>query len=158
VTAAPVRLQPHHVTTDFRCGSDSLDSWLTHHALRADRERTAVTFVACDDERVMGYYCLSSHSVARESIGGGWLAHNAPNPVPVVLLGRLAVDRRAQGHGLGWSLLQHAIAQSLVAGEVVGMKALVVDPLDEDAAAFYTHFGFKPFPSTPARLFIPLRR
>jgi predicted N-acetyltransferase YhbS len=157
VIAAPVRLQPYHITEGFRCGQDALDAWLQRQALRAERERTAVTYVTCDEDRVVGYYCLSGHSVARESVGGGWLARNTPNPIPVVLLGRLAVDLSHQGTGLGWSLLRHAIEQSLVAGGTVGLRALVVDPIDASAARFYGHFGFKPFPSQPARLFIPLR-
>jgi GNAT superfamily N-acetyltransferase len=153
--AVPVRLTAAHATDGFRCGHRALDHWLAHQALRADEAGTAVTYVVTD-ARVVGYYSLSGHSIQRGAVGGGWLARNTPDPIPAILLGRLAVDTAYQGQGLGWSLLQHAIVQARTAGALVGVRALVVDPIDEAAADFYRHFGFRPFPANPARQFIPL--
>jgi len=109
-------------------------------------------------ERVVGYYSLSAHAITRDDAGGGWLARNTPDPIPAVLLGRLAVDVGYQGQGVGWSLLRDAIGQARRGGGIVGMRALVVDPIDEAAAAFYTHFGFRRFPAATDRLFLPLGR
>jgi len=124
--------------------------------MRAERDRTAVTYVVTDG-RVVGYYCLSGHSVVRGSVGGGWLARNTPEAIPAVLLGRLAVDRAAQRRGLGASLLAHAILTAREASDLVGLRALVVDPIDDDATDFYERYGFRRFPSGTNRLFLPMR-
>ncbi|MDR0783427.1 MAG: GNAT family N-acetyltransferase [Propionibacteriaceae bacterium] len=126
-------------------------------ALRAERDHTARTYVSFDDNaphsRVIGYYCLSSYSVERLSIGGGYLARNAPPAVPAILLGRLAVDITWQGKGLGASLLHDAVNNAELVSRRIGSRALVVDALDEPAAAFYRRYGFHPFPSNPFKLF-----
>jgi GNAT superfamily N-acetyltransferase len=157
VISAPTRLEPSHPIEGFACGYDSLDRWLASQALRADRERTAVTYIVNDEVRVVGYYSLASHSVRRASVGGGWLQRNTPDPIPALLLGRLAVDLRYQGQGIGWSLLQHAIGQALVTGSLVDIRALVVDPIDQSATDFYAHYGFRLFPADSQRMFLPLR-
>ena len=124
-------------------------------ALRAERERTARSYVVCDadSQRVVGYYCLSAFSVERDQIGGGPLAHNAPTSVPAVLLGRLAVDQAFQGRGLGASLLHDAVAVAEMVSARIGARALIVDAIDEKAASFYRTYSFQPMPSDPLRLF-----
>ena len=153
---APELLRPEHVTVGFRCGQELLDEWLVNRAVQAARRGTVITFVVCEGERVVGYYSLSAHAIVRADVGGGWLARNTPDPIPAVLLGRLAVDSAYQGRGLGWSLLQHAIGQARSSGLSVGMRALVVDPIDLGATRFYARYGFRPFPALTNRLFLPL--
>jgi len=152
---APKPLAATDELAEFRCGKPILDEWLVRTALRAERDHTARTYVVCEanTHRVVGYYCLSSFSVQRETIGGGRLARNAPLSVPAVLLGRLAVDLSAQGYGLGASLLHDAIDNAELVSLRIGSRAVVVDALDESAAAFYMKYGFHPFPSNSLRLF-----
>ena len=155
----PRSLAPTDETADFSCGQPTLDEWLVRTALRAERDHTARTYVVCDADnphRIVGYYCLSTCSIQRETIGGGKLARNAPLSVPAILLGRLAVDLKAQGYGLGASLLHDAIDNAELVSLRVGSRALIVDALNESAAAFYAKYAFRPFPSDPLRLFHPL--
>lgn len=153
--APPRPIEPSDPLDDFDCGEPSLNAWLSRQALRSEREHTARTYVLLDTDgaRVGGYYCLSAYSVGRDGIGGGALARNAPTHVPAVLLGRLAVDQRYQGHGIGVSLLHDAIRNTLTVAERIGSRALIVDALHESAAAFYRHHGFRPFPADPLRLY-----
>jgi len=153
----PRRIEPADVLKGFACGYPSLDEWLIRTALRAERERTATTYVVTTDTEVVGYYSLAAHSVSRETIGGGRLARNAPNEVPAVLLARLAVDQGWQGHQLGSSLLAHAVTVTRAVSSMIGIRALVVDPIDDAAAAFYAKYGFREFPlATAKRMFYPI--
>jgi len=145
-------LLPGHSLAYFDCGNPELNEWLRKHALRAERERTAITYAVIDEGDVIAYSSLAAQSVDRDAIGGGKLARNAPPQVPVILLARLAVDTRWQGNRIGQSLLQHAIATAHEAGRLVGLRAVVVDPTDAAAANFY----LRPFPAQPNRLFYPL--
>lgn len=95
----------------------------------------------CGDD-IAGFYSLSTHSIAREEVSGGWFRRNAPSQVPAILLGMLGVDERYQGMGLGVRLLRDAILNSLKVSELAGARALVVDPTGETAPAFYRRFGF----------------
>ncbi|MDR1768833.1 MAG: GNAT family N-acetyltransferase [Propionibacteriaceae bacterium] len=138
----------------FDCGNQDLNRWLVHTAWRAEVARTARTYVCLDESgSVVGYYCLSSMHVDREDVGGGRLARNAPVRIPVVLLGRLAVDARCQGRQLGTSLLQDAVLNAAKSSVVVGSRALVVEAVDEAAAGFYRHHGFRPFPGDALKLY-----
>ena len=152
---APRPIKPGDVVTGFACGQPTLDDWLAKVAVRAERDQTARTYVSVDQDtgRVVGYYCLSAFSVERASIGGGTLARNAPRAIPAVLLGRLAVDRTAQGRGLGVPLLHDAVVNAELVSARIGSRALVVEALGDSAARFYTRYGFRPFPSDPLRLF-----
>ncbi len=153
----PRRIEPSDEIASFDCGQPSLDSWLLDHALRAERERTATTYVVVEDEgRVVAYYSLAAHGVERASIGGGRLARNAPSLVPAVLLARLAVDKRRQGERLGSSLLAHAVTVARTASTLIGLRAIVVNPVDDTASAFYARYGFREFPAGPDRMFYPL--
>ena len=97
---------------------------------------------------IAGFYTLSTHSIARAEIRGGWFPRNAPEQVPAVLLGMMGVDERFKGLGLGASLLRDAMENSLKVSSIAGAKALVVDPVDEEAGLFYSHFGFAALPGT----------
>jgi predicted N-acetyltransferase YhbS len=152
--AAPRPLRPDDDFAGFDCGRDELNDWLVRRALRSERERDARTYVTCETAggQVAGYYCLSAFSVVRSTAPGS-LSRNAPDPVPAVLLGRLAVDRRFQGEQLGASLLHDAVLNATTAAERIGLRALIVDALDDAAAAFYVRHGFRPFAVQPLRLF-----
>jgi len=141
--------------TRFTCGQAALDAWLCDHAQRSERERTARTYVVidADGEQLAGFYCLSSYSVERATFGGAALARNTPPRVPVVLLGRLAIHTEYQGHGLGASMLHDAVRRATDVSDRIGSRALVVDAIDDNAAAFYRHHGFRPFPADPLTLF-----
>lgn len=155
VTFTPPRpLRPDDEIAAFDCGRDALNDWLVRRALRSERERDARTYVSCETNggRVVGYYCLAASSVARASTSGA-LSRNAPDPIPAVLLGRLAVDREFQGARLGTSLLHDAVVNATAAAERIGLRALIVDALDDNAAAFYARHGFKPFTGQSLRLF-----
>lgn len=138
----------------FDSGVAALDDWLAGRALKADRSGTAAVYVlpALEADLVAGYYCLSAYSVARAT-ASGWFARNAPDPIPALLLGRLAVDRRFQGRGLGAALLRDAARRAAGAAGVIGARALVVDAIDAGAAAFYRRHLFQPFPQNPLKLY-----
>lgn len=141
-------------------GEPALDGWLASRALKAENSQTARTYVVLDSEThaVAGYYCLSAHSVTCADIGGGQLGRNAPDPVPVILLGRLAIDRNHQGAGLGSALLKDALLKAIGAARVVGARALLVHTINDEVAGFYLRFGFRTVPANPRTLHLPLDR
>ena len=156
----PRPIEPGDDTAAFHSGEPELDGWLASRALKAEHSQTARTYVVLDSETgaVAGYYCLSAHSVTRTDIGGGQLGRNAPDPVPVILLGRLAIDLDYQGAGLGSALLKDALLNALSTASVIGTRALLLHTINEDVAAFYLRFGFRPVPANPRTLFLPLDR
>jgi len=150
--SAPRPLASDDDFTLFDSGKPDLDQWLKQRALRSEKSRDARTYVVTTLERgVVGFYCLSIASVDR-SQASGWLARNAPNPVPAILIGRLAVDVHMQGAGLGRALLADAARRARAAAEHVGARALIVDAVDEEAVAFYERFGFTRLSATSMRL------
>ena len=152
-------LGSHHNRASFSCGEPSLDRYIHRQASQDARRRVARVFVASGDppERIAGYYTLSAASFERESLPGE-LARRLPHyPVPAAVIGRLAVDLRSQGSGLGEVLLLDAIHRVVRAGDTIGVYAVVVDVLHDRASAFYERYGFAPFPSQPLRLYLPLR-
>ena len=131
----------------FECGEHALDGWLRMRAVRNERGGASRTFVSIERESglVAGYYCLAASAVRVEDAPGS-LRRNMPDPIPVILLGRLAVDLRFAGRGLGASLLQDAVLKSVEAARLVGARALLVHPLTDTAERFYARFGFEPAP------------
>lgn len=141
---------------EFTCGSSAIDAWLHLHARRAMKESTARVYVLSNLEgSLCGFYSLSTFSVARTGDLPGSFRRNTPDPIPCTLLGQLGVDERFQGRTAGGRLLQDAIRRSMEASKVVASKALVVDALNEDAYAFYEHFGFRSLDGS-FRLFLKL--
>jgi len=136
----------------FDCGADSLDNWLRLRALKNETTGASRTFVSVDSDSggVAGYYCLSASSLCLEEAPGA-VRRNMPAPVPVILIGRLAVDRRWKGRGLGASLLQHAMLKGIEASRIVGARAFIVDAIDDAAEAFYRRFGFTLMPPASKR-------
>jgi predicted N-acetyltransferase YhbS len=135
------RLTDRHQAEGFDCGNVDLDNWLTRIALVAARAGTAATYVLCRGSRVVGYYALAMGSVSHSSAPSR-LRRGMPDPVPVVVLARLALDHSEQGNRLGGHLLVDALRRCVRGGQEFGARAAVVDAIDDRAAAFYRHFGF----------------
>jgi GNAT superfamily N-acetyltransferase len=152
---APAPLTATHHLADFDCGEPSLDHWLKTKALRNERNGASRTYVVCADEQVAGYYCLATGSVV-SAVAPGRIRRNMPEPIPVMVLGRLAVDVSWQRHGVGKALLRDAILRTVQIAEMVGVKALMVHALSEQAKRFYEAQGFQPSPTDPRTLFLPL--
>ncbi|RDV43859.1 histone acetyltransferase [Leifsonia sp. ku-ls] len=144
---SPRPLKVGDIASEFDCGVPALDRWLRAWARRNEGSGASRTFVSvdADTQRVAGYYCLSASSLIRDGIPEA-LGREMPNPVPVALLGRLAVDRRYSGEGLGRSLLQDALARAVSAAQSVGMVAIIVNAKDESVVPFYERFGFSLLP------------
>ena len=146
MAAPPLRavhlLDPdRHDHQGFSCGVTELDDWLHHTAVVAAASGTAATWVLCRGRRVVGYYALAMGSVAHAAAPSR-LRRGQPDPIPVLVLARLAVDRSEQGQGLGAELLRDALIRAVAGARQYGARALVVDAIDDDAVGFYTRFGF----------------
>ncbi len=143
----PEPLASDHEVEQFSSGNAILDSWLRGRAHRNEMSGASRTFVTCAIETrvVHGYYTLAASAVTHAE-APGHVRRNMPDPIPAILLGRLAVDRPHDGAGLGSSLLQDAILRVAGAADTVGVRALLVHAIDDAAAAFYGHFGFRPSP------------
>lgn len=151
----PQPINADHTLALFDSGQTSLDDWLKQRALKNEIAGASRTYVICEDANVVGYYCLTSGSVEHRQAPGR-VRRNMPDPIPVMLMGRLAVDRTQQGKGLGRALLKDAILRTLKAAEFAGIRALLVHALDNQAAEFYRHNGFLPSPMDPLVLMLPL--
>lgn len=134
-------LSDAHDLSRFHCGVPELDRWIRSSAEVARAAGTAATYVLCRGDRVVGYYALAMSSVVHAGAPSR-LRRGMPDPVPVVLLARLAVDRREQGHRFGGQLLVDALGRCVRGGREFGARAVVVDAIDERAATFYRHFDF----------------
>lgn len=151
----PQPIQADQDVSQFDSGRPTLDDWLRQRATKNERSGASRTYVVCESVRVVGYYCLSTGSVENKQAPGK-VRRNMPDPIPVMLMGRLAVDRSQQGKGLGRALLKDAILRTLKAADIAGMRALLVHALDEKAAGFYRHNGFLASPFDPLVLMLPL--
>ncbi|MCO5215819.1 MAG: GNAT family N-acetyltransferase [Thermomicrobiales bacterium] len=155
--STPEILSELHDCTQFSCGERSLDTWLIERALEGQRRGSARTYVVCDgNTRVAGYYALSAGAVIRADAPGS-LRRNMPDPLPVIVLGRLAVDSVYQGYGLGTALLRDAMIRTLNASLSIGTVALVVHALNEDLRPFYQRYGFAEFPDSSLTFFLPIK-
>ncbi len=152
---APEPLNAHHQLEVFDSGVELLDEWLRRRALKNQLTGASRTFVVCEESRVVAFYSLASSAVATVDTTGRF-RRNMPDPVPVVLLGRLAVDRAWQGGGMGRALIRDAAMRVMQAAEVIGVRGLVVHALSEEAKAFYERVGFGPSHTDPMKLMITL--
>ena len=140
----------------FDSGELSLDAYLRSRALANHAEGASRTFVTCHGGRVIGFYSLAAASVERRSAAGR-IRRNMPEPVPVILLSRLAIDRSEHGKGLGRHLLRDAILRSVRAADPIGVRALLVHAVSDEARSFYLHFGFESSPTDPLHLLLLIR-
>ena len=145
------RLDAHHDVSTFDSGNEVLDAWLRRHALAAQRMDSARTFVATRSGRVVGHFSLTMGSVLRAEAPAKLVRGMPTYPVGMVLLARLAVDQSQQGRGVGAMLLAEALRKAVAAGEVAAARLIVVDAVDDDAAAFYRRYGFVRAPENPLR-------
>lgn len=156
--SAIVPLTAAHDVYAFACGKPALERFLHRHALVNQKAGGARTYVVCRGEtRVVGYFSLAvgavEHAAAPARVAKGLARH----PIPVMVLARLAVDRTAQGQGLGAALLKDALLRTAQAADIAGIRALLVHAKDAEARAWYERFDFEPSPSDPLHLFLLLK-
>ena len=153
--ASPVPLRPDHQVSDFDSGVPALDNWLKHRALK-NESRFSRTYVACNGARVGAFYSMSAGAIERDS-APGMLRRNAPDPIPIVILGRLAVDKRLNGHGFGAGLLNDALRRIVLVSQTIGIAAILVHAKTEAAKKFYlASTEFVEFPVDSRTLFLPI--
>jgi GNAT superfamily N-acetyltransferase len=152
----PEPLAATHRLDDFECGEAVLDDWLKRRALSNQSSGASRSFVVTDQgSHVRGYYALAAGAVSHQ-LATSAARRNMPDPVPVMVLARLAVDRRAQGLHLGAALLQDAVSRAVAVSQNAGVRAILVHALHEKAKQFYEHYGFQPSPTHPMTLMLRL--
>ena len=148
-----VLLESDHDLDGFDCANAELDRWLIGHALASQRADLARTYLALDGRTVAGYVSLTTGSIRREAAPGRYARRMPRHPIPIILIARLAVDRRHQGNQLGSRLLAEALRLAVTASDTGAARLVVVDAIDERAAGFYRRRGFIEVPENPHRLF-----
>ncbi len=154
--SAPKPLQEHHDVTAFDSGEESLDTWLKRRALANQVTGASRTYVVCEEGRVVGYYALATGSISQSQVSGRF-RRNMPDPIPMVLLARLAVDRTRQGKGLGRGLFRDAAMRVSQAADLIGILGIYVHAISEAARAFYLQLGFIESAQVPMTLVITLQ-
>lgn len=152
---SPEPLSAAHVLDGFDSGVASLDEWLRKRALPNQTSGASRSFVACEAGRVIGYYALAASAIATESAPGRF-RRNMPDPIPVVVLGRLAIARSHQGQGLGRSMFQDAARRIVQTADTIGIRGLLVHAMSDDAKAFYLQLGLNPSPLEPMTLMVTI--
>lgn len=157
---SPEGIRADHFLDAFESRHQSLNVWLKEKALHNLAESVSRTYVVCDDEseggrRVVGYFALATGSVAHKLLSAR-MRRNCPDPIPAVVLGRLAVDANYEGRGIGSGLLKDAIARSLRTAQEIGVRVILCHSIDDDAKAFYLRYGFIPSPIEPLTVMLPV--
>lgn len=152
----PEPIKTAHTIETFACGIPVLDEWLKRRALKNEVSGASRTFVVCHNGQVVGYYALATGSVEHRDAPAK-TRRNMPDPIPVIVLGRLAVDQQWQHAGLGRSLLKDAVLRSLTVSQHAGVRALLVHALSENAKTFYMNYGFLESPLDPMTLMVSLQ-
>ena len=148
-----------HARTEFSSGNAALDDFLRHYARQYEKRSLGQTYVATTsgrEEQVLGYYTLAAGSVPFRDLPNSLAKRLPKHPVPVILLGRLAVDRSAQGRGLGRMLMVDALNRARALSRQLGVHAVEVVAIDEAARTFYLKYGFEPLLDDPLHLFLPI--
>jgi len=148
-------LSDEHNVDNFECGELSLDDWLKRRARRNEGAGASRTFVVCDGLDVTGYYCLAAGGVTHTAVPNR-VKRNMPDPIPVIVLGRLAVDRRYQASGIGRGLLRDAMLRTVHLAREVGIRAILVHAISDDAKQFYLKYAFIESPIDSMTLFLPV--
>jgi GNAT superfamily N-acetyltransferase len=151
----PAPIHDGHDLTAFDCGISSLNDWLKKRALKNNYSGASRSYVVCEGSAVIGYYCLAAGSIGHEEAPSR-LRRNMPEPIPVLVLGRLAIDRRYQNRGLGRALLRDAVLRVLQVAEIAGVAALLVHALSGEGRRFYLSSGFVESPVRPMTLCLML--
>lgn len=153
--SAPAPLADNHNLDGFDSGVALLDEWLRRRARANQAAGASRTFVICEGDEVAGYYALSSGSIST-SDASGRMRRNMPDPVPVVVLGRLAIGKGYQGKGIGRAMVRDAAKRVIAAGDEIGIRGIVVHAISEEAKAFYLALGFLQSPTSEMTLMISL--
>lgn len=153
---APTLLNLEHRLDGFASGTAILDDWLKRRARANHISGASRTYVVAETGRVVGYYCLASGALVLNDAPGN-LKRNMPDPIPMVVLGRLAIDQTWQGRGLGTALLRDAVERTRAASDILGIRGLLVHALSDEAKAFYEHHGFVASASRPMTLVMSLK-
>jgi predicted N-acetyltransferase YhbS len=151
--SAPQKLKDTHLLDGFDCGKDALNRWLRTHALANQKADYTQVMVVTHEDRVVGFYGLSMSSVHRDNLPKKIKAHPAPKDIPCLLLGQLAVDARWRGQGIGVGLLKDALTRAVSVADQAGMRAVVVNALDTEAAEFWAAVGFTAARGDPQTFF-----
>ncbi len=151
----PVPLTADHEVDAFVSGVDGLDAWLKRRALKNQTTGASRTFIACENRTAIAYYALASSAVTVAQAPGRF-RRNMPDPIPLVVLGRLAVDRSQQGKGLGRALVRDAAVRVIQAADTIGIRGMLVHALSDEAKTFYERLGFEPSSIDPMMLFVTL--
>lgn len=151
----PEHLTAAHHLDVFDSGVPELDTWLKRRALQNEASGASRTYVVCAEGRVVGYYAIATGAVA-QAAATGRVRRNMPEPVPVMVLGRLAVDRAYQGQGLGAALLKDALLRTLNAASIAGIRAVLLHAISDDARRFYEHAGFSSSAVDPMTMMVTL--
>jgi GNAT superfamily N-acetyltransferase len=154
--SAPEKLSPAHDLSQFQCGEAELDDWLRRRAPHNEESGASRTYVVCVERQVVGYYALSAGAAAHRD-APGHVRRNMPNPIPVIVIGRLAMDIKFQGRGIGSALLKDAVLRTVQAAEIAGIRAILVHAINESAKRFYEKLGFMPSPTNPMTLMMTVR-
>jgi GNAT superfamily N-acetyltransferase len=153
--SAPALLAGGHEVEDFHSGQVSLDEWLRRRARANQTSGASRTYVVCEGNRVVAYYALASGAISIESASGRF-RRNMPDPIPVAVLARLAVDRNWQGQGIGRALFRDAARRVEQAADAIGIRGIVIHAISEDVRNFYLALGFDPSPGDPMTLLVTL--
>jgi GNAT superfamily N-acetyltransferase len=154
--SAPRPIREGDDLATFDSGEPSLDEYLRKRALANHAEGASRCFVTCRDGRVVGFYALASAAVERRAAPGR-VRRNMPDPIPVILLSRLAIDRKEQNKGLGKHMLRDAITRCVQVADLIGVRAMLVHALHTDAQSFYRHFDFEPSVTDPLHLLLLIK-
>lgn len=147
--SAPETLTESHDLSQFACGKPSLDNWLRTRALSSQKKGFTAVMVVHEAGRVVGYYGLAPTAVVPASLPRSVRTGQSPDPLPCLLLGQLATDQEWRGKGIGTGLLKHALQRCLQGASLIGGRALIVNAVDDDAAAFWLRRGFLPSKDDP---------
>jgi GNAT superfamily N-acetyltransferase len=153
--SVPSVISAKHELFGFNSGESSLDDWLKIRAIKDHASGASRCFVVCENEKVVGYYCLSAGAITRESVPKT-MRRNMPDPLPVLVLGRLAIDKKYHNKGLGSALLKDAMIRSASVAQDTGVFAILVHALSEQAKRFYLSRGFVESPIQPMTLFMTI--
>lgn len=151
----PSPIEDGHDVSAFSCGDPALDDWLRRRALTNHKSGASRTFVVCEENRVVAYYALAAGALACAEATGRFRS-NMPDPIPVAILARLAIDTGFQKRGLGRALFRDAALRILGAADAIGIRGLLVHAISEKAASFYRALGVESSPANPQTLMVTL--
>jgi GNAT superfamily N-acetyltransferase len=152
---APEHVNDTHDLATFDSGVPVLDDWLKKRALANEEKGASRTYVVTAGGRVVGYYALATGAISAQQATGR-IRRNMPDPIPVMVLGRLAVDKAFQSRGLGAALLRDSVLRTRQAADIVGIRAMLVHAISEEAKRFYARYGFSESPVDPMTLMLSL--